>query len=233
MVKLFDRLKLLIDIEKLKNKTILVIGLGGVGGHAFESLIRSGIENIIVIDNDKIDITNLNRQTLAHQNTIGQYKTDIAKKLAYNINPNANIKTYQIFLDKNNIDEVFSNKIDFVIDAIDTIETKKLIIKTCLKEKTPFISVMGTGNKMHPELLEISDIRKTEYDPIAKIIRKMVKEEKIKEKIPVIYSKEKPIIKGKVGSSAFVPPTAGLIAASYVVNKILEENHGWTNIRNN
>lgn len=230
---MFDRLKLLIDIEKLKNKTILVIGLGGVGGHAFESLIRSGIENIIVIDNDKIDITNLNRQTLAHQNTIGQYKTDIAKKLAYNINPNANIKTYQIFLDKNNIDEVFSNKIDFVIDAIDTIETKKLIIKTCLKEKTPFISVMGTGNKMHPELLEISDIRKTEYDPIAKIIRKMVKEEKIKEKIPVIYSKEKPIIKGKVGSSAFVPPTAGLIAASYVVNKILEENHGWTNIRNN
>ncbi len=223
---MFDRLKLLIDIDKLKNKTILVIGLGGVGGHAFESLIRSGIENIIVIDNDKIDITNLNRQTLAHQNTIGQYKTDIAKKLAYNINPNANIKTYQIFLDKNNIDEVFSNKIDFVIDAIDTIETKKLIIKTCLKEKTPFISVMGTGNKMHPELLEISDIRKTEYDPIAKIIRKMVKEEKIKEKIPVIYSKEKPIIKGKVGSSAFVPPTAGLIAASYVVNKILEENHG-------
>ena len=223
---MFDRLKLLIDIDRLKNKTILVIGLGGVGGHAFESLIRSGIENIIVIDNDKIDITNLNRQTLAHQNTIGQYKTDIAKKLAYNINPNANIKTYQIFLDKNNIDEVFSNKIDFVIDAIDTIETKKLIIKTCLKEKTPFISVMGTGNKMHPELLEISDIRKTEYDPIAKIIRKMVKEEKIKEKIPVIYSKEKPIIKGKVGSSAFVPPTAGLIAASYVVNKILEENHG-------
>ena len=223
---MFDRLKLLIDIEKLKNKTILVIGLGGVGGHAFESLIRSGIENIIVIDNDKIDITNLNRQALAHQNTIGQHKTDIAKKLAYNINPNANIKTYQIFLDKNNIDEVFSNKIDFVIDAIDTIETKKLIIKTCLKEKTPFISVMGTGNKMHPELLEISDIRKTEYDPIAKIIRKMVKEEKIKEKIPVIYSKEKPIIKGKVGSSAFVPPTAGLIAASYVVNKILEENHG-------
>ena len=223
---MFDRLKLLIDIDKLKNKTILVIGLGGVGGHAFESLIRTGIENIIVIDNDKIDITNLNRQALARQNTIGQYKTDIAKKLAYNINPNANIKTYQIFLDKNNIDEVFSNKIDFVIDAIDTIKTKKLIIKTCLKEKTPFISVMGTGNKMHPELLEISDIRKTEYDPIAKIIRKMVKEAKIKEKIPVIYSKEKPIIKGKVGSSAFVPSTAGLIAASYVVNKILEENHG-------
>ena len=223
---MFDRLKLLIDIDKLKNKIILVIGLGGVGGHAFESLIRTGIENIIVIDNDKIDITNLNRQALARQNTIGQYKTDIAKKLADNINPNANIKTYQIFLDKNNIDEVFSNKIDFVIDAVDTIETKKLIIKTCLKEKIPFISVMGTGNKMHPELLEISDIRKTEYDPIAKIIRKMVKEAKIKEKIPVIYSKEKPIIKGKVGSSAFVPPTAGLIAASYVVNKILEENHG-------
>ena len=225
---MFDRLEILIGdkINILKNKTVMVIGLGGVGGHAFESLVRNGIEKIIVIDNDVIDITNLNRQALAYQNTIGKPKVEIASETAKNINPNCQIIPLQTFLNEENIDEVFSNKIDFVIDAIDTIETKKLIIKTCLKEKIPFISVMGTGNKMHPELLEISDIRKTEYDPIAKIIRKMVKEEKIKEKIPVIYSKEKPIIKGKVGSSAFVPPTAGLIAASYVVNKILEENHG-------
>lgn len=225
MIKLFDRLQLLIDIDKIKDKNVLIIGLGGVGGHAFEALVRSGIENIIIIDNDKIDITNLNRQVLAYQNTVGEDKIKVAEKLAYNINPNINIKAYKIFLDKENIDEIFQNKIDFVIDAIDTITSKKLIIKKCLKENIPFISVMGTGNKMHPEMLEIADIRKTEYDPIARSIRKMVKEEKINKKIPVIFSKEKPVIKGKVGSNAFVPATAGLLAASFVINKILEVNH--------
>ena len=223
---MFDRLKLLIDIDKLKDKTVLVIGLGGVGGHAFESLIRSSIENIIIIDSDKIDITNLNRQILAYQNTVGKYKVDIAKKIALNINPNINIKTYKLFLDESNIDEIFLNKIDFVIDAIDTINSKKIIIKKCLKENIPFISVMGTGNKMKPELLEITDIRKTEYDPIAKKIRKMIKEENIKGKVPVVFSKEKPVIKGKIGSNAFAPAAAGLIAASYVINKILEEENG-------
>ena len=145
--------------------------------------------------------------------------------MAQNINPNCKIKDIKLFLNKENIDSLFNIKIDFVIDAIDTIDTKKLIIKKCLNEKIPFVSVMGTGNKMHPELLKIDDIRKTEYDPIAKIIRKMVKDEKIKGNIPVIFSKEKPLVKGKIGSNAFVPATAGLIAASYVINKLLEEKH--------
>lgn len=224
---MFDRLKILIGnkIDTLKNKTIMVIGLGGVGGHAFEALVRSGIENIIVIDCDIIEITNLNRQALAYKETIGKSKVEIAKKMAQNINPNCKIKDIKLFLNKENIDSLFNIKIDFVIDAIDTIDTKKLIIKKCLNEKIPFVSVMGTGNKMHPELLEIDDIRKTEYDPIAKIIRKMVKDEKIKGNIPVIFSKEKPLVKGKIGSNAFVPATAGLIAASYVINKLLEEKH--------
>lgn len=224
---MFDRLEILIGdkINLLKNKTVMVIGLGGVGGHAFESLVRSGVENIIVIDNDTFDITNLNRQALAYQNTIGKSKVDVASTIAQNINPNCKITKYELFLDKDNIDLVFNGKIDFVIDAIDTIETKKLIIKKCLKENILFISVMGTGNKMHPELLEIADIRKTEYDPIAKIIRKMVNDEKIKGKVPVIFSKEQPLIKGKVGSNAFVPASAGLLAASYVIGKMLEENY--------
>ena len=224
---MFERLELLIGnkINILKNKTVMVIGLGGVGGHAFETLVRSGIQNIIIIDNDKIDITNLNRQTLAFQDTIGKYKVDVAQNKAHNINPNCQIKKEKIFLNETNIEEIFNQKIDFVIDAIDTIKAKKLIIKKCLKEKIPFISVMGTGNKMHPELLKITDIRKTEYDPIAKIIRKMVKEEKIKGKIPVIFSKEEPLIKNKLGSNAFVPATAGLLAASYVINNLLEEKH--------
>lgn len=224
---MFDRFEILIGdkIKLLKNKTIMVIGLGGVGGHAFEALVRSGIENIIVIDNDIVDITNLNRQALASQNTIGKSKVDVAAIIAQNINPNCKVIKCNAFLDKNNIESVFKRKIDFVIDAIDKVETKKAVIKKCLDENIPFISVMGTGNKMHPELLEITDIRKTEYDPIAKIIRKMIKEEKIKDKIPVIFSKEKPLVKGKIGSNAFVPATAGLLATSYVINKILEENH--------
>lgn len=224
---MFDRLELLIDgkINLLKNKTVMVIGLGGVGGHAFESLVRSGIENIIVIDNDTIDITNLNRQALAYQNTIDKPKVLVAKEVAKNINPNCKIISHQTFLNEENIENVFNQKIDFVIDAIDTINTKKAIIKKCLKENVPFISIMGTGNKMHPELLEITDIRKTEYDPIAKIIRKMVKDEKINKKVPVIFSKEKPLIKEKIGSNAFVPAIAGLLATSYVINKLLEEDY--------
>lgn len=224
---MFERLELLIDgkIDLLKSKTIMVIGLGGVGGHAFEALVRSSIENIIIIDNDIIDITNLNRQALAFNTTIGKPKVDVAQNIAQNLNPNCQIVKYQTFLNSDNIDKIFSHKIDFVIDAIDTIDTKKLIIKKCLNEKIPFVSVMGTGNKMHPELLEISDIRKTTYDPIAKIIRKMVKEEHLKGPIPVIFSKEKPLLKGKIGSNAFVPATAGLIAASYAINKLLEEKH--------
>lgn len=224
---MFERLELLIDgkIDLLKSKTIMVIGLGGVGGHAFEALVRSSIENIIIIDNDIIDITNLNRQALAFNTTIGKPKVDVAQNIAQNLNPNCQTLKYQTFLNSDNIDKIFSHKIDFVIDAIDTIDTKKLIIKKCLNEKIPFVSVMGTGNKMHPELLEISDIRKTTYDPIAKIIRKMVKEEHLKGPIPVIFSKEKPLLKGKIGSNAFVPATAGLIAASYAINKLLEEKH--------
>lgn len=224
---MFNRLEILIGdkINTLKTKTVMVIGLGGVGGHAFESLVRSGIENIIVIDNDVIDITNLNRQVLAYQSTIGKPKVEIAKKIAENINPNCQIVPLKIFLTEENIREIFNQKIDFVIDAIDTINTKKVIIKKCTKENIPFISIMGTGNKMHPELLEITDIRKTEYDPIAKIIRKMIKDEKIKAKVPVVFSKEKPLVKGKIGSNAFVPATAGLLATSYVINKLLEEKH--------
>ena len=224
---MFQRLEILIGnkIDLLNKKTILLIGLGGVGGNAFLSLVRSGIGRIIVIDNDTFDITNLNRQALSYNQTLGKDKVLIAKKFAYEINPNCEIITKKIFVDKTNIEDILNEKIDFVIDAIDTVETKKLIMKNCLNKNIKFISVMGTGNKMHPEMLEITDIRKTSYDPIAKIIRKMVKDEKINKKIPVVFSKEKPLVKGKVGSTAFVPPVAGLMAVSYVVQKLLEEEN--------
>lgn len=231
---MFQRLEILIGnkIDLLNKKTILLIGLGGVGGSAFLSLVRSGIGRIIVIDNDTFDITNLNRQALSYNQTLGKDKVLIAKKFAYEINPNCEIITKKIFVDKTNIEDILNEKIDFVIDAIDTVETKKLIMKNCLNKNIKFISVMGTGNKMHPELLEITDIRKTSYDPIAKIIRKMVKDEKINKKIPVVFSKEKPLVKGKVGSTAFVPSVAGLMAVSYVVQKLLEEENEWKIITN-
>lgn len=222
---MFDRLEILIGdkINILKNKTVMIIGLGGVGGNAFETIVRSGVENIIVVDNDIVDITNLNRQALAFNWSLNKSKVEVAEIIANQINQKCKIKKIKLFLNKENIDEVYNNKIDFVIDAIDTVNSKKLIIKKCIQKKIPFISVMGTGNKMHPELLEITDIKKTEYDPIARILRKMINDNQIKEKVPVIYSKEKPLLKGKIGSNAFVPSTAGILAASYAINKMLED----------
>ena len=224
---MFDRLKIIIGdkIDFFNDKTVLLFGLGGVGGSAFEALVRMGIGKIIIVDNDVFDITNLNRQALSFRRVIGKNKVDVAKKIALEINPRCEVISYKIFADESNIEKILDNKIDFVIDAIDTVNTKKLIIKFCLKKKIKFISVMGTGNKVHPEMLEIADVRKTSYDPIAKIIRKMVKEDKIYGKIPVVFSKEKPLVKGKVGSTSFVPPSAGLMAASYVFRLLLEDRY--------
>jgi len=128
------------------------------------------------------------------------------------------------FITEDNINELFNQKIDFVVDAIDTLKTKKALIKKCLEENIKIISVMGTGNKMHPELLNITEIKKTSYDPIAKEIRKYLTKEKIKGKLPVISSIEQPIKTDKIGSNAFVPATAGLLAASYVINELIKEN---------
>ncbi len=222
---MFDRLELLIGdkIDILKNKTVLLIGLGGVGGHAFEVLVRSAIGTIIVADADKIDETNLNRQLLTNLNNIGKFKVDAAQKHQEMINPNCQIIKVPEFINAENIERLFDRHIDFVIDAIDTIATKKLIIKHCKKNNIKFISVMGMGNKMHPELLEITDIKNTSYDPLAKEIRKFVKEEKINGQVPVVFSKEKPIKTGKIGSNAFVPSAAGIFASSYVINELIKE----------
>ena len=223
----FQRLELLIGnkINKLKETTVLIIGLGGVGGAATESLIRSGVGKLILVDNDKIDITNLNRQIISNQNNINLYKVDEWEKRAKSINPNINIKKIKEFITEDNINILFEEKIDYLIDACDTINTKKIIIKKCLEKNIKFISCMGTGNKFHPEYLEVTDIRKTSYDPIAKILRKMVNDEHIKGKIPVLYSKEKPLKIGKVGSNAFVPPVAGIMCANFIFNMIIEENN--------
>ncbi len=223
---MYDRLELLIGdkVRELKEKAVLLLGLGGVGGYSFESLLRSGIGTIIVVDNDRFEESNLNRQLLSNLNNIGNYKVDEALKRKEIINPECQVIKIKEFITKDNIDMLFKYKIDFVIDAIDTVDIKKLIIKNCLEKKIKFISVMGTGNKLDSARLEIMDIRKTMYDPLAKIIRKYVNSEHLKGKVPVVSSFEKPIKNEKVGSNAFVPAVAGLLATNYAVLELLGED---------
>lgn len=212
-----------VNLDKLKNTTVAIIGLGGVGGHALESITRSGIGNIIIVDNDIIDITNLNRQLIALNSNIGELKTEVAKKRIMDINPTCNVTSLNLFLDISNIDEFLDRKIDYVIDACDTITTKVLLIEGCIKRNIKIISSMGTGNKFDPTELEIIDIKKTSYDPIARVIRKKLKDDEVTDKVMVVCSKEKPIsIQDRTpGSNSIVPSVAGIMCASYVINDII------------
>ena len=221
-----NRLKKVIGeegISKLKDQTILIIGLGGVGGAALECVVRMGINNIIIVDNDVVDITNLNRQIISLHSNIGENKVDVAKERILDINSNCNVVTINKFIDSSNILELFNYKLDYVIDCCDTVSTKILLIKECLERKIKIISSMGTGNKFHPELLEITELKKTSYDPLAKVIRNKFKYEK--RKIMVVCSKEKGISIGDrtPGSTSLVPNAAGILCASFVINDILKE----------
>lgn len=219
-----NRLEKILDkesLEKIENKTILIIGLGGVGGYALESIVRMGVNNIIIVDNDVIDITNLNRQLLSLNSNVGELKVEVAKKRILDINPNCNVECIAKFIDKDNIDELFNYKIDYVIDACDTVTTKILLIEKCLENNIKIISSMGTGNKFHPEMLEITELKKTSYDPLAKVIRNKFKDEK--RKIYVICSKEKGIsVKDRTpGSTSLVPSVAGIMCSSFIINDII------------
>lgn len=221
----WTRLELLLKekTEILQNKTIMVIGLGGVGGYTVESLARLGIKKLILVDGDVVDITNINRQIIALHSTVGRPKTEVFKERINDINPSCEVVTIDKFITKEEVSELLKEDIDFIVDACDTVEVKKEIIRVCSKKKIPFISCMGTGNKIDPTKLEIIDIRKTEYDPLAKVIRKMVRDEKINCKVPVICSKEVPIKHdGKeIASCSFVPSVAGLLCTSYIVKEIV------------
>ena len=226
---MFERLELLIGdkLDLIKEKNVLVLGLGGVGCYAVEALIRSGISNITVVDNDIIDITNLNRQLITNQDNIGKYKTDEIEKRILSINPSVKVTKINKFIKKENINELFNNNYNYVIDACDTITTKYELIKLSKKLNFKLISSMGTGNKMDPTRLQIIDIRKTNYDKIAKILRKKIKENRIKGKIMVVSSNEKTYVKAKdkIPSNSFVPAAAGLLCASYVINDIVGEDN--------
>lgn len=223
-----SRLELLITKEKvdiLKKKTVLILGIGGVGGFVVEALARCFVGTIILVDYDKVDISNINRQIIALHSTIGKEKTEVLKERILDINPNCTVITHSCFYGKENKDILFDRKIDFVVDACDSLDSKKTIIKECLNRKIPILSSMGTGNKLNPSGFLIEDIRKTSYDPIAKRLRKWVQQEKIKEKIPVLYSKEEPIKHEgtTIASISFVPSSAGLKIAGYVVLELIKD----------
>lgn len=224
---MFDRLIKLIgtdNLDKIKNKKILIIGLGGVGGIAIETLVRNGIENITLVDKDIIDITNKNRQVIALDSTIGKYKVDAFYERLKDINNNVKITKINEFINKDNIDILFNEDIDFVIDACDTITTKILIIEECIKRDIKFISSMGMGKKLNVNKIKITDIKKTSYDKIAKVIRKKLREDRINSKVPVIYSDEEVIdTKDVIGSYSPVTSIAGIMIADYVIKEIIKE----------
>ena len=225
----FARLELMLKekTEILQNKTILIIGLGGVGGYVVESLARLGINKLILVDGDIVDITNINRQIIALHSTIGKSKVELFKERIMDINPHCFVNVINKFITREEVNDLITNDIDYVVDACDTTEVKKEIIRVCSKKNINFITCMGTGNKMDPTKLEITDIRKTEYDPLAKIIRKMVRDEKITCKVPVVCSKEIPIKNDTktIASISFVPSVAGLLCTSYIVNNIVGDIH--------
>lgn len=225
---MFDRLEKIVgsnNLDKIKNTSVMVIGIGGVGGYLVEALVRSGIEHLILIDHDNVDVTNKNRQIIALDSTIGRKKVEVMKERILEINKNCQVETLDIFLDISNTNEYIKKyHPDYVVDACDTITTKKEIITSCLEIHIPFISSMGTGNKLDPSKLKISDIRKTSYDPLAKVVRKWVHDQEIKGKIPVLWSDEIPIkIQDRIpGSTSFVPSSAGLLIASYIIRDIMD-----------
>lgn len=221
----FEREKLLIgeNVDLLKKKSILVLGLGGVGGYVVESLTRAGIGHLILVDYDIVDITNINRQIIALHSNIGKRKTDCFKERISDINPTCIVDTLDIFYNEDNKDSVFDYKIDYIIDCCDSLKSKIILMEEAYKRNIPIISCMGTGNKLHPELFEITSLKKTEYDPLAKKLRMMLKDNKELLNTIVLCSKEKPLpFKGKIGSISFVPSVAGLLISSYVINVLLE-----------
>lgn len=210
-------------IESLKEKTILIIGIGGVGGTALEALARSGFKRFIIIDSDKVDVSNLNRQILFTSEDIGQPKVVVAKERLLSICPELEIETIESKIEGGSLDKLPLGKIDFIVDAIDFVEGKLHIYEYALRNKISFISSLGMGNRLDPEKVLVTTLNKTENDPLAKKIRYLAKQKGLDLKeIPVVFSKEIPLIKSpKPASMMMVPSTAGLIIAKYVLSTII------------
>lgn len=223
---MFERLITLIgedNVNKLKKANVLIVGLGGVGGYALETLVRSGIYNLTIVDGDIVELSNLNRQIISKRDVIGKPKALVAQARTLEINPDVNLKVINEFISEDNFSLLNIDSFDYVIDACDDLNLKILLIKNADKYK--LISSMGTANKMDMTRFKITTIDKTSYDPLAKIIRKKIKEEKIRTKFKVVSSDEKVMKNGtKLGTIAYMPAVSGLLCASYVINDIIDNN---------
>lgn len=237
MANEFSRTELLIGEEglhRLRKSTVMVLGVGGVGSHCIEALARSGAGRLILVDNDTVSLTNINRQSIAYHSTIGQYKTQVMKERIRDICPQTEVVTYEMFVLPENMDTLFEERPDYIVDAIDTVTAKLALVERAKADEIPIISCMGTGNKLHAEMFEITDISKTSVCPLCKVMRKELKAKGIFH-LKVLYSKEKPVdISGRdsgeekgqrrsiPGSVSFVPPVAGLLIAGEVIRDICE-----------
>lgn len=235
----FSRTQLLLGkdaMNKIKNIRIAVFGIGGVGGYVVEALARTGINKFVLIDNDTVSISNINRQIIATHSSIGRYKCDVMKERILDINPNAEVEIHNTFFLPSNKDEFDFKSYDYVVDAVDTVAAKIAIVECSTKNNIPVISAMGAGNKLNPNMFEVTDIYKTRVDPLAKVMRTELKKRKIKS-LKVVYSKEKPLKpivsecgigesntktsrRSIPGSNAFVPSSAGLLIASEIIKDI-------------
>lgn len=213
------------NIRKLQNSNVIVFGLGGVGSYVVEGLVRSGIQNICIVDKDIVDITNMNRQLIADSETIGKNKVDAQEERILKINRSAKVIKIKEFVNKDNIEEIMKSysHIDYVIDAIDTVSSKLEIIKYCYQNNINIISSMGSGNKLDASKFEITDIFKTSVCPLAKVMRKELKKLDIKS-LTVLYSKEEPIKTNlnTPASISFVPSVAGLLIAGKVIRDLIK-----------
>lgn len=228
----FKRLAMLCGwerIDALRTKKIAIFGIGGVGGYVCEALVRSGIENFTLIDHDSVALSNINRQIIALHSTIGRAKVEVMRERMLDINPNVHVNTHELFVNEDTIDTFDFSSFDYVVDCIDTVSAKLLLIEKCQAMNTPIICSMGTGNKLDPRGLEVTKLTKTKNCPLAKVMRHEVRKRGLKD-VEVVYSPHLSLTplfsdevcekRGPVGSSAFVPSSAGLLLASYVVSKL-------------
>ena len=237
MINEFSRTELLIGTEaeaRVRDASVMVFGVGGVGSHCIEALARCGVGKLTLIDNDRVSLTNINRQSIAYHSTVGRYKTEVMRERIRDICPDICVDTYEMFVLPDNIDALFgqTGKPDYIIDAIDTVSAKIALVELAQREHIPIISSMGTGNKLHPELFRIADLAETRVCPLCRVMRKELKNRGIIH-LKVLYSEEKTVDTGGrttgedtgakrsvPGSISFVPPAAGLIIAGEVIRTL-------------
>ena len=237
MINEFSRTEHLIGTEaeaRVRDASVMVFGVGGVGSHCIEALARCGVGKLTLIDNDRVSLTNINRQSIAYHSTVGRYKTEVMRERIRDICPDICVDTYEMFVLPDNIDALFgqTGKPDYIIDAIDTVSAKIALVELAQREHIPIISSMGTGNKLHPELFRIADLAETRVCPLCRVMRKELKNRGIIH-LKVLYSEEKPVDTGGrttgedtgarrslPGSISFVPPAAGLIIAGEVIRTL-------------